>query len=74
MVVIRTQDKGKDSMERSHIQPSLEALISLCKRRGFVFPTSEIYVGLANTYDYGPLGAELLNNIRQTWWHSFIII
>ena len=59
-------------METSHTQPSLETIISLCKRRGFVYPTSEIYGGLANTYDYGPLGAELLNNIRQIWWHTFI--
>lgn len=59
-------------MEQSHTQPNLETIIALCKRRGFVYPTSEIYGGLANTYDYGPLGAELLNNIRQHWWHTFI--
>ena len=59
-------------MEQSPKQPSLETIISLCKRRGFVYPTSEIYGGLANTYDYGPLGTELLNNIRQAWWHAFI--
>lgn len=52
--------------------PTLEEIISLCKRRGFVYPASEIYGGLANTYNYGPLGAELLRLIRQAWWHEFI--
>ncbi len=52
--------------------PSLEDIVALAKRRGFVFPTSEIYGGLANSYDYGPLGAELLRNIRNEWWKQFI--
>lgn len=52
--------------------PTLEEIISLCKRRGFVYPASEIYGGLANAYNYGPLGAELLRLIRQAWWHEFI--
>lgn len=51
---------------------TLESIVSLAKRRGFVFQTSEIYGGLANSYDYGPLGAELLRNIRNLWWHEFI--
>ncbi len=51
---------------------SLEEIVSLSKRRGFVFPTSEIYGGLANSYDYGPLGATLLRNIRNLWWQEFI--
>ncbi len=50
----------------------MEELIALCKRRGFVYPSSEIYGGLANSYDYGPLGAELLRNIRNLWWEEFI--
>jgi glycyl-tRNA synthetase len=50
----------------------MEKIVSLCKRRGFVYPGSEIYGGLANTYDYGPLGAELKNNIKQFWWKYFI--
>ena len=49
-----------------------QKIISLCKRRGFVFPSSEIYGGLANVYDYGPLGVELLNNIRKLWWSEFV--
>jgi glycyl-tRNA synthetase len=51
---------------------SLEEIVALAKRRGFVFPTSEIYGGLANSYDYGPLGAELLLQIKNAWWNRFI--
>lgn len=51
---------------------SLEAITALAKRRGFVYPTSEIYGGLASSYDYGPLGAELLRNIRNLWWREMI--
>ncbi len=51
---------------------SLDSLVSLCKRRGFVFPGSEIYGGLANTWDYGPLGVELKNNIKRQWWKAFV--
>ena len=50
----------------------MEKIVSLCKRRGFVYPGSDIYGGLANTYDYGPLGTELKNNIKQAWWKYFI--
>lgn len=50
----------------------LQKIISLCKRRGFVFPNSEIYGGLANSYDYGPMGVELKNNIKNLWWKYFI--
>jgi len=59
-------------MSDSATQPTLEDLISLAKRRGFVYPTSTIYGGLANSYDYGPLGAELLRNIRNLFWTEFI--
>lgn len=51
---------------------TLETLVSLAKRRGFVYPTSEIYGGLASSYDYGPLGAELLRNIRDLWWREMV--
>jgi len=50
----------------------MEKIVSLCKRRGFVFPGSEIYGGLANSWDYGPLGVELKNNIKQLWWKRFV--
>jgi len=52
--------------------PSLDHVVSLCKRRGFIFPGSEIYGGLANTWDYGPLGAELKNKVKRHWWESFV--
>ncbi len=51
---------------------TLDTLVALCKRRGFVYPTSEIYGGLANSYDYGPYGAEMLRNIRDLWWRVFV--
>ena len=51
---------------------SLEKIVSLCKRRGFVFPSSEIYGGLANSYNYGPLGAELKKNVKDLWWRYFV--
>lgn len=50
----------------------MEKIVSLSKRRGFIYPGSEIYGGLANTYDYGPVGVELLRNIRNLWWDSFV--
>mgnify|MGYP000946547651 CR=1 FL=1 len=51
---------------------TMDQLVSLSKSRGFVFPGSEIYGGLANTWDYGPLGVELKNNIKRAWWKKFI--
>ncbi len=51
---------------------SMEKIVSLCKRRGFIFPDSEIYGGLANAWDYGPYGVELKNNIKQRWWKKFV--
>ena len=54
------------------VQDALKDLVSLCKRRGFIFPGSEIYDGLANTWDYGPYGAELKRNIKDLWWKKFV--
>ncbi|MCL1806377.1 MAG: glycine--tRNA ligase [Oscillospiraceae bacterium] len=53
-------------------QKSMEKLVALCKGRGFIYPGSEIYGGLANTWDYGPLGIELKNNIKAAWWKKFV--
>ncbi len=50
----------------------MEKIISLCKRRGFIFPSSEIYGGLANSWDYGPLGVEIKKNIKKEWWKIFV--
>ena len=51
---------------------TMEKVVSLCKMRGFIFPGSEIYGGLANTWDYGPLGVEFKNNVKKAWWQRFI--
>ncbi len=51
---------------------TMEKIVNLCKGRGFIFPGSEIYGGLANTWDYGPLGVELKNNIKRAWWQKFV--
>ena len=50
----------------------MEKIVSLCKRRGFVYPSSEIYGGLSNAWDYGPLGTELKKNIKDLWWRTFV--
>ncbi len=51
---------------------TMDAIVNLAKARGFVYPGSEIYGGLANTWDYGPLGAELKSNIKKAWWKKFV--
>ncbi len=51
---------------------SMKKIISLCKRRGFIFPSSEIYGGFASGYDFGPLGVELKNNIKKAWWNEMV--
>ena len=51
---------------------SMDTLVALCKNRGFIYPGSEIYGGLANTWDYGPLGNELKNNVKAAWRKKFI--
>lgn len=53
-------------------EKTMEKIVSLAKARGFVYPGSEIYGGLANTWDYGPIGVELKNNIKKAWWKKFI--
>ena len=53
-------------------EKSMDRIVALCKNRGFIFPGSEIYGGLANTWDYGPLGVELKNNVKKAWWKKFV--
>ncbi|MBI5123802.1 MAG: glycine--tRNA ligase, partial [Candidatus Omnitrophica bacterium] len=50
----------------------MDKLVSLCKRRGFIFQSSEIYGGLGSVWDYGPLGAELKRNLKDIWWRSYV--
>jgi glycyl-tRNA synthetase len=54
------------------MEKTMEKVVALAKARGFVYPGSEIYGGLANTWDYGPLGVELKNNVKKAWWQKFI--
>ena len=51
------------------MEKTMEKIVALAKARGFVYPGSEIYGGLANTWDYGNLGVELKNNVKKAWWH-----
>ena len=51
---------------------TMEKIVSLCKRRGLIFPSSEIYGGLGSTWDYGPLGVELKNNVKRAWWRTVV--
>lgn len=51
---------------------SMEDIVTLCKGRGYIYPGSEIYGGLANTWDYGPLGVEFKNNVKRAWWKKFV--
>lgn len=53
-------------------EKTMEKLVALCKGRGFVYSGSEIYGGLANAWDYGPLGVELKNNVKRMWWKKFV--
>ena len=59
-------------MEEKKSCVTMDKLVALCKTRGYVFPGSEIYGGLANTWDYGPLGVEFKNNVKKAWWKRFV--
>ena len=58
--------------ERSETVDRFDAVVNLCKRRGFVFPSAEIYGGLRSTYDYGPLGTLMLRNVKDAWWKAMV--
>ena len=59
-------------MSETAASVDLDKIASLCKRRGFIFQSSEIYGGLASTWDYGPRGVELKRNIKDAWWRTFV--
>ncbi len=59
-------------MAQTEFRVDLDKIASLCKRRGFIFQSSEIYGGLASTWDYGPLGVELKKNVKDSWWRTFV--
>ncbi len=71
------KDQNQDAQEVIHVpvyvEGTMEKLISLSKRKGFIYQGSEIYGGLAGTWDYGPLGLALKNNIKQIWWRRFVL-
>ena len=54
------------------VEKTMEKIVALAKNRGFIFPGSDIYGGLANAWDYGPLGVELKNNVKKAWWSKFV--
>ena len=54
------------------VEKTMEKIVALCKNRGFIFPGSDIYGGLANSWDYGPLGVEFKNNVKKAWWKKFV--
>src|SRR6056297_1616993 len=54
------------------MEKDMEKIVALAKNRGFIYPGSEIYGGLANAWDYGPLGVELKNNVTKAWWDKFV--
>ena len=60
-------------MAETAARVDLSTIVSLCKRRGFIFQSSEIYGGLASTWDYGPLGVELKRNVKEAWWRRFVL-
>ena len=53
-------------------EKTMDKIVNLCKGRGYVYPSSEIYGGLSNSWDFGPLGAELKNNVKRAWWKKFV--
>jgi glycyl-tRNA synthetase len=64
--------KPSEAKTEAAASVTMEKLVSLCKRRGLVFPSSDIYGGLGSTFDYGPLGAELKRNVKEAWWREMV--
>ena len=64
------------AIDKSVVQPdrvvTMDKITALAKNRGYIFPGSEIYGGLANTWDYGPLGVTFKNNVKKAWWSKFV--
>ena len=56
----------------NNLEKTMDKIVALCKNRGFIFPGSEVYGGLANSWDYGPLGVEFKNNVKRAWWKKFV--
>jgi hypothetical protein len=68
-----TEEEGKEVVQVPvQVQPDMDEIVSLCKRRGIIFPSSDIYNGYAGFFDYGPLGSELKKNLKDVWWNHFV--
>ena len=65
-------DDSADAAVTAHDSVTMDKIVSLCKRRGFVFPSSEIYGGLGSSYDYGHYGVLLKNNVKNQWWRAML--
>ena len=71
LFLLRQPAAGKDGkMKKS--EKTMDKIVALCKNRGYVYPGSEIYGGLANSWDYGPLGVEFKNNVKKAWLKKFV--
>ncbi|MEM3113311.1 MAG: glycine--tRNA ligase [Candidatus Pacearchaeota archaeon] len=75
LLELKNKEKDLDSISKQEINKkiSIEELSNFCKAKGFIFPSSSIYGGLAGFWDFGPLGVELFNNIKSDWWNFFVI-
>src|SRR3989337_3850073 len=71
LIIVRPMDKNQLNSYNSNMD-LMEKITSLAKRRGFIYPGSEIYGGLTGFWDYGPLGVELKNNIKRQWWKDVV--
>ncbi|MDR3243012.1 MAG: glycine--tRNA ligase, partial [Clostridiales Family XIII bacterium] len=65
-------DTGADNRKTGVTNVTMDKIVALAKNRGFVYPGSGVYGGLANTWDYGPIGVELKNNVKRAWWQKFV--
>ncbi len=72
MLRLATLNEYRFMSQVKNIQDSLKSIVALCKRRGFIYPGSEIYGGFANTYSFGPYGAQLKKNVKDLWWQTFV--
>ena len=73
MIAFKWKYLKKIGERKMNNQKNAEELVNFCKQYGYIFQGSEIYGGLANAWDYGPLGVELMNNIKQAWWKKFVV-
>ena len=70
---VDSESETKSSLPKElPVKYSMDEIVSLCKRRGIIFPSSEIYNGYAGFYDYGPLGCELKRAVKESWWKFFV--